>query len=250
MRQLLLWQGGLFPTKARLLGGEQAGEPLSPGDLQRPRRRGIPQADQAHQPLATAPALPGVQAGGARLAGQPAEALPAVVLLPQGGALQVQVVQRLDEMGKPIVDGVPQQLPVLLAALVPLPQLGQLKAHEVQLLPRVGHHVQVQRPGLGELPLVLPVHLLGNGCLAVDALVVGEGQQVALVVEVVHGEGELVVLPRPLVGRGLEVGQGVVHPANVPLVVKAQAALLGRRRHPRPGGGVLRRQNRRGMQRF
>lgn len=61
-------------------------------------------------------------------------------------------------------------------------------------------HVEIQCPGLGELFLVVPVHLLQNGGLAVDHLIVGEGEQIALIVEVLHGEGELVVflgaLPR------------------------------------------------------
>ena len=38
---------------------------------------------------------------------------------------------------------------------------------------------------------------------------------------------------------GLHVVQGVVHPAHVPLVVEAQAAVLRRIGHERPRGGLL-----------
>ena len=67
----------------------------------------------------------------------------------------------------------------------------------------------------------------------------GQGEQIALVGKVVHGEGELPPLRGPLLRRGLEVGEGVVHPPQVPLQVKAQAALLRRAGDPGVGGGVL-----------
>ena len=67
----------------------------------------------------------------------------------------------------------------------------------------------------------------------------GQGEQIALVGKVVHGEGELSALTAPLLRRGLEVGEGVVHPPQIPLQVKAQAALLRRAGDPWVGGGVL-----------
>ena len=53
------------------------------------------------------------------------------------------MVQRPVEGQEPSVEGVVQQIPVLLPALVPLPEVAQLVAHEVQLLPRVGEHIEV-----------------------------------------------------------------------------------------------------------
>ena len=53
------------------------------------------------------------------------------------------------------------------------------------------------------------------------------------------GEREQAVVagaPRKI---GLHVVQGVVHPAHVPLVVEAQAAVLRRIGHERPRGGLL-----------
>ena len=46
---------------------------------------------------------------------------------------------------------------------------------------------------------------------------------------------------------GLEVGEGVVHPAHIPLVVKAQAALVCRAGHAGVGGGVLGNEHGRGV---
>ena len=67
----------------------------------------------------------------------------------------------------------------------------------------------------------------------------GQGEQIALVGKIVHGEGELSPLTGPLLRRGLEIGQRVVHPPQVPLEVKAQPALLRRAGNAGVGGGVL-----------
>ncbi len=112
------------------------------------------------------------------------------------------------------------------------------------------HHVEVEGPRLRELLLVVAPHLLGDGRLAVHHLVVAEGQQVVLVAEVHHGEAQLVVVAAAEVGVRLEVLQRVVHPAHVPLVVKAQAALV----HGLGGAGqvrgVLRDQEHAGVERL
>ena len=121
-----------------------------------------------------------------------------------------------------------QQLPVLLPLLVPFTELCELTAHEQQLLARVGVHIHIQKPCLGEFLLIAAVHLLRHGGLAVDVLIVAQGQQIVLVLEIVHGEGDLFGVLRPLLRGLLHVVKGVVHPAQVPLVVKAQTAVLHR----------------------
>ena len=118
------------------------------------------------------------------------------------------------------------QRPVLLAALVPLPQLRQLRAHEVELLARMREHVQVQRPGLRKLELVVAPHLLRDGRLLVHHFVMRQREQVALVVVVHHRERQVVVVVPALLGRGTEEIERVVHPAHVPFVIEAEAALV------------------------
>ena len=130
------------------------------------------------------------------------------------------------------MEGVAQQLPVEGAALVPLAEVGQLVAHEIQLLARVGVHIQVEGPQLAALFLIGAPQLLDDGPLAVDHLVVAEGQQVELVVEVLHAEQQLAVLFWPLPEGGGEIVEGVVHPPHVPLVVEAHPVVAG-------GGGDL-----------
>jgi hypothetical protein len=73
----------------------------------------------------------------------------------------------------------------------------------------------------------------------VHDLVVAEGQHEVLGEGVEQAEGELVVVVVPVDRVLLHVGQGVVHPAHVPLHAEAQAAEVGRPRHLRPGGRLL-----------
>src|SRR5699024_7880265 len=82
--------------------------------------------------------------------------------------------------------------------------------------------------------------LIDDGLFAVDHLVVAQGQQIQLVVKVVHAEQQLAVLGGPLPKGGGEIVQGVVHPAHVPLVVEADAVVPGGGGDLQVVGGVLR----------
>ena len=75
-------------------------------------------------------------------------------------------------------------------------------------------------------------------------LVVGEHQNEVLAVGVNHAERQLAVVMAAEIGIALHISQEVVHPAHVPLVVKAQAVLLHVSRHLGPGRGLLGNQDR------
>ena len=143
-------------------------------------------------------------------------------------------------MHESVVHGVLQDIPVLLALLVPLAKLRKLAPHEIQLLARVRVHVHIKRPRLRELIVVIAVHLLNNGSLAVYVLVVGKREYVLLAVVVHHRECQLVVVVHALVRRGAEVVERVVHPAHVPLVVEAETAFVHRLCYHRVIRGILR----------
>ena len=150
-------------------------------------------------------------------------------------------------MAEGVVVGVAQDLPVLSPGLVPLPQLAELIAHKVQHFARVHRHIQVEGPSLGKFAVVIAVHLLQDGGLAVDVLVVREGQDIVLVVKIHHGEGQLALVLGALLRSLFEVVQGIVHPAQVPLVVKAQTAVLHRSGDLGIVGAVLRNEHGGGM---
>ena len=69
--------------------------------------------------------------------------------------------------------------------------------------------------------------------------VMGKAQDKILGECVHHGETELVVVPLSRVGISLEVIQRIVHPAHVPLVSEAKAAVRYRMRDLRPCRGLL-----------
>ena len=70
--------------------------------------------------------------------------------------------------------------------------------------------------------------------------VVREGEQVALVREIVHRPQQLAAVARPQVGLRLAEFERVVHPAEIPFVVEAEAALVHRTGDAGVGGRVLR----------
>ena len=175
------------------------------------------------------------------VAGDPLEALPVGVVAPQGGVVQVVVVQIPHIRPELLVLFEVQQEPVQLLLLVPLDKLAELAAHEQELLARVGHHVPVKRPQAMELVGVVPRHLVDEGALPMHHLVVGQGQDKVLRESVGQGEGDIVMLALPEQGIGGHIVHHIVHPAHVPLEVEAQAVevLLGLG-DVGVGGGLLR----------
>ena len=84
-----------------------------------------------------------------------------------------------------------------------------------------------------------PGTLVEQRALAVHDLVVADRQQVVLAEGVHQREGQQVVVVLPVDRLLLEVAQGVVHPAHVPLQPEAQAAARGRLGDAGPRGRLL-----------
>ena len=120
-----------------------------------------------------------------------------------------------------------EEVPVEAAVEVPLPPLPELVSHEDELLAGVAPHVAVEEAEVREpLPRV-PRHLIGQRPLAVDDLVVGEGEDEVLVEGVDQAEGEFVVVVFAVDGVVPHVAERVVHPAHVPLQAEAEPAEPG-----------------------
>ena len=73
-----------------------------------------------------------------------------------------------------------------LFSLIPLAEHRDLIAHEIQLLSRMHHHIEIQRPALRELHIVVTEDLVDDRLLTVDDLVMGKRKQMPLVVEIKH----------------------------------------------------------------
>ena len=100
-------------------------------------------------------------------------------------------------------------------------------------------HVHVKCPALRELHLIASEDLVDDRLLAVHDLIVRQRQQILLVVEIEHRESQLVGDVNSLPGLLHEIVQRVIHPAQIPLVVKSEAALVHRLCAARIGRGVL-----------
>ena len=123
--------------------------------------------------------------------------------------------------------------------VAPLNKLADLVAHKVELGTGVRHLVEGQRAQAGKLAPPVARHAADERALAVHDLVVAQRANKVLGKGVHDGEREQAVVagaPRKI---GLHVVQGIVHPAHVPLVVEAQAAVLRRVGHEWPRGGLL-----------
>ena len=123
--------------------------------------------------------------------------------------------------------------------VAPLNKLADLVAHKVELGTGMRHLVESQRAQAGKLAPPVARHAADERALAVHDLVVAQRADKVLGKGIHDGEREQPVVagaPRKI---GLHVVQGIVHPAHVPLVVEAQAAVLRRVGHERPRGGLL-----------
>lgn len=178
---------------------------------------------------------------------QPLKVAAVKILLPQGGAGAVKGVQALQEDVEAAVNRIVQQIPAGLALLAPFHKFGQLVAHKGELFARVKEHVAGQAAQLGKLLLIAAPEFVDNRLFAVHHLVVGEGKDVVFLIEVAHREEEAVFHPGPLGKGGGQIVQRVVHPAEIPLIVKAQPAVGHRCGHLEVVAGVLRNQHHLGV---
>jgi hypothetical protein len=169
----------------------------------------------------------------------PAEAAAVEVHLMQRRLVTVHRVEIADPALQPLVLRVGELPPVEAGVVVPLVALAELGAHEHQLLARMGEQVAVERAQRRVLLPRVARHLLEHRPLAVDDLVVRERQHEVLGERIEHRERDLAVMPAPVHGILAHVGEHVVHPAHVPLVGEAEAAVEGRTAHRRPRRGLL-----------
>ena len=163
-----------------------------------------------------------------------------IVLLPEGGMLHIDLVHINRQSVVRVMNRVLRQEPVLLPLLVPFTELSDLIAHEVELFARMCHHIHIQRSSLRELVRVIACHLLHDGCLSVNHLIMRQGKQIFFIIKILHGKGQLMVLCGTVLRRGAEIIQSVVHPPHVPLVVKSESSLRHGLCNARIGRRILR----------
>ena len=117
--------------------------------------------------------------------------------------------------------------------MVPFALLGEFAAHKEQFLAGVAKHEAEIRPQVGKLLPAVTGHLGQQRTLAMHNFVVRQRQHKVLVECVDQAKGHLAMVVSAMNGVTRHVGQRIVHPAHIPLVVKAQATCIGGTGHRR-----------------
>ena len=169
------------------------------------------------------------------------------IICVQRGILHISFAQAVEKT----VERTFCQCPVQCTGFAPFVQLTQLVAHEIQLFTRMREHIQIHHTRLRILvAFVRAPHFLHDCRLAVHNLVVRERQQVVLVGKIVHRPEQLAMVARAQIRLGLAELERIVHPAEIPLVVEAQAAIVHRTGDTGIGSRVLSDEQSRGMAGF
>ena len=124
------------------------------------------------------------------------------------------------------VTGIVREVPVEAPVIVPFVYLSKVLTHEQQLLAGVGELQGVQRLSAAEAVKMAAGLFAVYRLLSGANVVVREHEDEVLGEGVVGGVGENMVEVAAIVEFMREVRQGIVHPAEVPLEGKAQAALV------------------------
>ena len=132
-----------------------------------------------------------------------------------------------------------EQEPVEFACLTPLTFLAEFLAHEEELLAAVAHHEGIAQTKVGVLVDTIAGHLLDHGTLEVNDLVVGQRENIVLCTVVTHGKGQSIVVTLAHNGIEFHILAEVMHPAHVPLEVKAKPVVFGLRGDLGPCCGFL-----------
>ena len=132
------------------------------------------------------------------------------------------------------------EVPVQRRVFIPLVELREILSHKEELLPGMSEHKEIGRLEISELVLCASRHLVDHGAFQMYDLIVGEDEDELLARGIAHAEGHFIVVELPEIGVQLHIVQEIVHPAHVPLKVKAEAVVLRPGRHLRPGCGFLR----------
>ena len=117
-----------------------------------------------------------------------------------------------------------EQVPIQFIIEIPFDELGKLAAHKEQLLARMCHPIAKETTKPCKFLPIIAGHLADERTLAMHHFIMGKRQHEVFREGIHEGEGHLVVIPFAVNGVKAHILQHVVHPAHVPLVIKAHTA--------------------------
>ena len=103
----------------------------------------------------------------------------------------------------------------------------------------MGHHVSIKRLERGKFHIVFARHFFYHGAFSVHHLIVRDGKNKVFGKRIEEREGEtiMIVLSEKRIKR--HIAEHIVHPAHIPLEVKAQSTRVRRLCYQRPRRGFL-----------
>ena len=116
------------------------------------------------------------------------------------------------------------EMPIQTVIEVPLDEMAKLTAHKEQFFAGMRHPIAEESTQPREFLPVIPRHLADERTLSMDDLIMGERQDKVLRKRIHERKCDLVLIPLSVDGIEAHIGKHVVHPAHVPLVVKAHPA--------------------------
>ena len=152
----------------------------------------------------------------------PLKTVEVCIVVPESRMFLINVIDGFDVLLILRMIVIAEHEPFKFLILTPLDELRELVTHEVQLLPRMSHLEQVEKPDSGELTPGVARHTPYERELAVDDLIMRKRQNIVLAVRVCNSKRQLVVAARPEREVGLHIFERIVHPAHVPLVMESE----------------------------
>ena len=121
-----------------------------------------------------------------------------------------------------------KQVPLELLVIVPLVKLTDIAAHKHKLLTRVSKHITDKSTHTLELLLIAAGHFIDKRTLSVNNLIMRNRKNKVLRKRINKTERELILMPVSPQRIFAKIGKRVVHPAHIPLIVKAKTVILNR----------------------
>ena len=165
---------------------------------------------------------------------QPLESIPAVINFPHWRIFQIEVVKIPYKALQLAVAFIGEQLPIQFFFKVPFDKLSKFLSHEQKFLAWVRHHVTEHGAHTCKLLAIFSRHLIDERTLAVYNLIVGKRKHIVFRKSIHHAEGQFIMVIRTINRIKRYVIEHVVHPAHIPLKVKAQSSHIRRFGYQRP----------------
>ena len=126
--------------------------------------------------------------------GNPAEALPGIIILPKRRGIQIELIERLGKFKQRAVIRIIEHEPFELLLVIPLSALAEFLSHKEQLLAGMRKHIAEECTIGSEFIAIKAGHFLDHRAFAVNDLIMRDRQDVVLGEAIEERECQLIVI--------------------------------------------------------